>query len=91
MRKSILTTGLVALSIPLLGGVALAAAHSVSSTPLTCPFGPLLSIPIHPGRLRGAETAGSNPAVPTLETPGRGRSRGRTLVWGSVTPGLGTR
>jgi hypothetical protein len=38
MRKSILTTGLVALSIPLLGGVALAAAHSVSSTPLTCPF-----------------------------------------------------
>ena len=33
MRKSTMTIGVVALSIPLLGGAALAAAHSVSSTP----------------------------------------------------------
>ena len=37
---------------------------------LTWGFGPQGSIPIHAWSLRDAEVAGSNPTVPTIETPG---------------------
>ena len=53
---------------------------------LTWGFGPQEYASVHAGSLRDAEVVGSNPTVPTRETPGQGRPSGRPAGFGNAFP-----